>query len=130
MMLKKFTLTSTRRDEMINITDQVQEFITENNINEGSVLVFSPHTTAGITINAHPDPKRDMLDDFDKVFPRHHNLDLHMDGNTAAHMKSATVGASQQVIVTEGKVLLGKFQGIFFCEFDGPRPRTFYVKIQ
>jgi secondary thiamine-phosphate synthase enzyme len=130
-MLKKFTLKTNNRDQMIEVTHQVQKFISENNLREGSVVVYCPHTTAGITINenADPDVKRDMIRRFDEVYTWHHELDRHMEGNTAAHMKASTVGASQHVIITNGQLLLGTWQGIYFCEFDGPRTRTFYVKI-
>lgn len=130
-MLKKFTLKTSSRDQMIEVTQLVQDFIIEKNIKDGAVVVYCPHTTAGITINenADPDVKRDMIRRFNEVYPWHHPLDRHMEGNTAAHMKASTVGASQYVIVSDGRLLLGTWQGIYFCEFDGPRSRTFYLKI-
>ncbi|KIL76061.1 secondary thiamine-phosphate synthase enzyme YjbQ [Bacillus badius] len=130
-MLKKFTLTTTSRDQMIEVTEQVQQFVTEEAITEGAAVVYCPHTTAGVTINenADPDVKRDMLRRFDEVYPWSHELDRHAEGNTAAHMKASTVGSSQHVIIAAGRLLLGTWQGIYFCEFDGPRTRTFYVKI-
>jgi secondary thiamine-phosphate synthase enzyme len=130
-MLKKFMLKTNNRDEMVEVTHLVQDFISENNIHDGAVVVYCPHTTAGITINenADPDVKRDMIRRFDEVYPWHHKLDRHMEGNTAAHMKASTVGASQHIIITGGQLLLGTWQGIYFCEFDGPRNRTFYVKL-
>jgi secondary thiamine-phosphate synthase enzyme len=130
-MLKKFTIKTNSRDQMIEVTQQVQDFIREHSMQEGSIVVYCPHTTAGITINenADPDVKRDMIRRFDEVYPWHHQLDRHMEGNTAAHMKASTVGTSQYVIVTNGQLLLGTWQGIYFCEFDGPRNRTFYVKM-
>ncbi|KAB7707085.1 YjbQ family protein [Bacillus aerolatus] len=130
-MLKTFTLKTNNRDQMIDVTQQVQDFIMEKGIRDGAAVVYCPHTTAGITINenADPDVKRDMIRRFDEVYPWEHELDRHAEGNTAAHMKASTVGASQHVIITEGRLLLGTWQGIYFCEFDGPRTRTFYVKI-
>ncbi|KKK38515.1 hypothetical protein WQ57_07875 [Mesobacillus campisalis] len=130
-MLKKFTLKTGTRDEMIDVTQQVEGFIEEKGIKEGSVVIYCPHTTAGITINenADPDVKMDMIRRFDEVYPWNHSQDRHMEGNTAAHMKASTVGSSQHVIITEGQLLLGTWQGIYFCEFDGPRHRTFYVKV-
>ncbi|MED0668411.1 secondary thiamine-phosphate synthase enzyme YjbQ [Bacillus badius] len=130
-MLKKFTLTTTSRDQMIEVTEQVQQFVTEEAIIEGAAVVYCPHTTAGVTINenADPDVKQDMLRRFDEVYPWSHELDRHAEGNTAAHMKASTVGSSQHVIIAAGRLLLGTWQGIYFCEFDGPRTRTFYVKI-
>lgn len=116
---------------MVDVTQEIQRFVSETNIKDGIVIVYCPHTTAGITINenADPDVKTDMIRRFDEVFPWNHNLDRHMEGNTAAHMKASTVGASQQVIVEGGRLVLGTWQGIYFCEFDGPRHRNFYVKI-
>ncbi|MEH7237458.1 secondary thiamine-phosphate synthase enzyme YjbQ [Bacillus sp. JJ1562] len=130
-MLQKFTIQTNNRDQMIDVTDKVQAVVDESGIKEGAVIVYCPHTTAGITINenADPDVKRDMLRRFDEVYPWHHELDRHMEGNTAAHMKASTVGASQHVIIADRRLLLGTWQGIYFCEFDGPRTRTFYVKI-
>jgi secondary thiamine-phosphate synthase enzyme len=130
-MLKKFTIRTAKRDEMIDITKYVQDVVNESGVQEGIVVVYCPHTTAGITINenADPDVKRDMIRRFDEVYPWEHELDRHIEGNTAAHMKASTVGASQHVIVTEGKLLLGTWQGVYFCEYDGPRHRTFFVKV-
>jgi len=130
-MLKTFTIQTSSRDEMVEVTSLVQEFVSNNNLNEGAVIVYCPHTTAGITINenADPDVKLDMIRRFDETYPWHHRLDRHLEGNTAAHMKASTVGPSQHIIVTSGKLLLGTWQGVNFCEFDGPRTRTFYVKI-
>ncbi|MBM7703127.1 secondary thiamine-phosphate synthase enzyme YjbQ [Metabacillus iocasae] len=130
-MLKKYIIRTSSRDEMIEVTNMVQQVVGELGVKEGTVIVYCPHTTAGITINenADPDVKRDMIRRFDEVYPWHHELDRHMEGNTAAHMKVSTVGASQHVIVTDGHLLLGTWQGIYFCEFDGPRERTLYVKV-
>jgi len=130
-VLKKFTITTSKRDQIIDITEKVQGFIREQNRKEGAVIVYCPHTTAGITINenADPDVKRDLLRRFDEIYPWNHELDQHMEGNTAAHLKASTVGISQHVIITDGRLLLGTWQGIYFCEFDGPRTRSFFVKI-
>lgn len=129
-MLKKQAIETNRRDEMIEVTNDVQEFVNELAIKEGTVLIYCPHTTAGITINenADPDVKSDMLRRFDETFPWNLVKDMHAEGNTAAHMKASTVGSSQTVIITNGKLLLGTWQGIYFCEFDGPRNRHFYMK--
>lgn len=130
-MLKRFSLKTNSRDELVEVTHLVQDFVRNQNVLDGAVIVYCPHTTAGITINenADPDVKRDMIRRFDEVYPWHHELDRHLEGNTAAHMKASTVGASQHIIVTEGRLLLGTWQGIYFCEFDGPRTRDFYVKV-
>lgn len=130
-MLKKFSIRTNKRDEFYEVTAEVEKAVKESGIKEGVAIVYCPHTTAGITINenADPDVKRDMIRRFDEIYPWHHSLDRHMEGNTAAHMKASTVGSSQQIIISNGKLLLGIWQGIYFCEFDGPRTRTFYVKI-
>ncbi|MBM7605477.1 secondary thiamine-phosphate synthase enzyme [Metabacillus crassostreae] len=129
-MIKKHSINTNMRDEMIDITHHVQEFVTKENVQEGAVIVYCPHTTAGITINenADPDVKSDMLRRFDEIYPWNVVKDMHAEGNTASHMKASTVGASQTVIVSNGKLLLGVWQGIYFCEFDGPRVRDFYLK--
>ncbi|NSL52426.1 secondary thiamine-phosphate synthase enzyme YjbQ [Calidifontibacillus erzurumensis] len=130
-MLKKFTIYTKTRDQIIDITPLVQQFVTEQNIQDGAAIVYCPHTTAGITINenADPDVKIDMLRRLDEVYPWDHELDRHIEGNTAAHLKATTVGVSQHIIISEGRLLLGTWQGIYFCEFDGPRTRNFFVKI-
>jgi secondary thiamine-phosphate synthase enzyme len=129
-MLKQLTIQTSMRDEMIDVTKMVQAFVNEHGIQEGTILIYCPHTTAGITINenADPDVKSDMLRRFDDIYPWNVVKDMHAEGNTAAHMKASTVGASQTVIITNGRLLLGIWQGIYFCEFDGPRQRTFYMK--
>lgn len=131
VMLKKIMIKTKERDQMIDITEHVQNFVKEANVRDGAVVIYCPHTTGGITINenADPDVKLDFIRRLDEVFPWEHPLDRHMEGNTAAHLKASTVGPSQHVIVTDGQLLLGTWQGIYFCEFDGPRTRTVYMKI-
>jgi len=130
-MLKQWTIHTQKRDEFVDITSFVQSFVTETRVQEGMVVVYCPHTTAGITINENVDPDvtRDMIRRFDELYPWYHSMDRHSEGNTAAHMKASTVGSSVHVIVTKGQLLLGTWQGIYFCEFDGPRTRTFYTKV-
>lgn len=130
-MLKKNTLKTVKRDDMIDVTTEVQAFIKEKGIQEGVALIYCPHTTAGITINenADPDVKKDILRRLDEQYPWNHTLDLHMEGNTAAHLKSSTVGSSQQVIILKGSLVLGTWQGVYFCEFDGPRERQYFIKL-
>jgi secondary thiamine-phosphate synthase enzyme len=130
-LITKLTLRTDKRDKMIDITSEVQTFITKSGMADGVALVYCPHTTAGITINenADPDVKRDMLRRFDEIYPWSQALDLHGEGNTAAHMKASTVGASQHVIVHEGSLILGTWQGVYFCEFDGPRERNVFIKL-
>ncbi|KIL35904.1 hypothetical protein SD71_11005 [Cohnella kolymensis] len=129
-MLFKESLRTSRRDEMIDITRQVAALVSRQGMQEGLIVVYCPHTTAGIAINenADPDVKRDVLMRLDEVYPWSHPQYRHGEGNTASHLKAITTGTSQTVIVTEGKLLLGRWQGIYFCEFDGPRQREYYVK--
>ena len=130
-MLHEINVRSSHRDEMIDITGQVQRIVTQNDVREGLAVVYAAHTTAGITINenADPDVTRDLLRRLDEVFPWDSAADRHGEGNSAAHLKASMVGASQTVIISKGRLLLGRWQGIYFCEFDGPRTRTCYVKI-
>ncbi len=130
-MLHELQLQTTRRDEMLDITAQVKGILARENVQEGLVVVYSSHTTAGITINenADPDVQKDILRRLDELFPWDASGDRHLEGNSAAHLKASTVGASQTVIIHNGKLLLGRWQGLYFCEFDGPRSRTCYVKI-
>lgn len=116
---------------MIDVTAEVQGFLSEAGVESGTALVYCPHTTAGITINenADPDVKSDMVRRLDELYPWNHTLDLHDEGNTAAHLKASTVGSSQHVIIHQSRLVLGTWQGIYFCEFDGPRQRDFYVKL-
>jgi secondary thiamine-phosphate synthase enzyme len=130
-MVYKIELLSKKRDEMIDITAQVERFLEQEKVQEGLVVVYSSHTTAGITINenADPDVQRDILRRLDEIYPWNKAEDQHFEGNSAAHLKVSTIGTSQTIIIHNGQLLLGRWQGIYFCEFDGPRARTCYVKI-
>ncbi|RED76381.1 secondary thiamine-phosphate synthase enzyme YjbQ [Cohnella phaseoli] len=130
-MLIKETLTTSRRDEMIDITRQVAAAVAKQGVSAGLAIVYCSHTTAGIAINenADPDVKRDVLMRLDEVYPWEHPKYRHAEGNTASHLKAITTGTSQTVIVSGGRLLLGRWQGIYFCEFDGPRQREYYVKL-
>jgi len=113
-----------------NITPKVCEAIAKSGVKDGIVVVYCPHTTAGITINenADPDVVRDLLLGLDKAFPDRPEF-RHAEGNSTAHLKASAVGSSATVIVNGGKPVLGTWQGIYFCEFDPPRERTFFVKV-
>ncbi|KIL43749.1 secondary thiamine-phosphate synthase enzyme YjbQ [Jeotgalibacillus campisalis] len=131
-MIKKFTLTTTSRDEMIDITSNIQDWIAGQDIQDGIAVVTSLHTTAGITVNenADPDVKTDFLMRLDEVYPWEHPKDRHAEGNTASHLKTSTVGHAQTLVIEDGKLVLGTWQGIYFCEFDGPRHnRSYLVKL-
>lgn len=128
-MLKKFSL-KTEREGFYNITSYVRQALLESGAESGIAVVYCPHTTAGITINenADPDVVTDLLYALDKTYPDRPQF-RHSEGNSAAHLKSSCIGASETVIIEDGRLLLGTWQGIYFTEFDGPRVRTFYVKI-
>jgi secondary thiamine-phosphate synthase enzyme len=131
-MLHKVKLQTGKHAQMIDITSQVQGIIRQEKVDTGMALVYCPHTTAAITINenADPDVVHDILMRLEEMYPWNHSGDRHGEGNSAAHLKSSTIGASQLIPIAEGRLLLGTWQGIYFCEFDGPRQRYFYVKIQ
>ncbi len=130
-MLKTFELRTDHHDQMIDVTSEVETWIKEQGVQDGIVIVTTLHTTAGLTVNenADPDVKTDMLRRFSEVYPWEHSKDLHGEGNTAAHMKTSTVGHSQTLIIEQGNLLLGTWQGLYFCEFDGPRNRKFTAKV-
>lgn len=128
-MIKEFTL-QTGRNNWINITQQVRETLRESGATSGVCVVFCPHTTAGITINenADPDVVRDLIFALEKTYPDRPEF-RHAEGNSASHLKASVVGSSATLIVREGSLLLGTWQGVYFCEFDGPRTRRFFVEI-
>ncbi|MDQ1911672.1 secondary thiamine-phosphate synthase enzyme YjbQ [Paenibacillus sp. GD4] len=130
-MIHTLHFKTTRRDEMIEITRQIHDLLKQENIEEGIAVIYCPHTTAGITIqeNADPDVKHDVLMRLDEVYPWEHPKYRHAEGNTASHLKAMTVGSSQTVLISGSRLLLGRWQGIYFCEFDGPRERTCLVRL-
>lgn len=117
-------------EEFINITGKVRETLKKSGVQNGSCIVYCPHTTAGITVNenADPDVVRDLLEGLNRAFPDDPEF-LHHEGNSAAHLKSSAIGCSKTFIIENGALVLGTWQGIYFCEFDGPRTRKFYIKI-
>ncbi|MNV66075.1 hypothetical protein D3C71_1588100 [compost metagenome] len=130
-MLQLLEITTSKRDEMRDITREILSVVHKSGIKNGLAIVYCPHTTAGITINenADPDVKHDVLMRLDEVYPWKHPKYRHAEGNTASHLKAITTGSSQSVIIHNGELVLGRWQGIYFCEFDGPRNRQYYVKI-
>ncbi len=130
-MSQVFTIQTHQRDEMYEITSTLQAYLEEQRVNDGVMYIYCPHTTAGITINenADPDVVSDMLMRLDEVYPWEHPKYRHAEGNSASHLKASTVGSSQVVFIQNGKLLLGTWQGVYFCEFDGPRKRKYHVKI-
>ena len=118
------------RNQLLNITGEVDRIVSQSGVKEGTVRIFTMHTTAGLTINENADPSvvEDILMELDKIVPLNDNY-RHNEGNSAAHIKSSLFGASLTVFITGGRLLLGTWQGIFFCEFDGPRQRKVLVKV-
>ena len=116
--------------EMQEITDRVQEAVSERGIEDGICMLFVPHTTAAVTINenADPDVVRDFIMELDKIVPWDDGY-RHFEGNSAAHLKASIIGFSEHIIVENGRLQLGKWQGIYFCEYDGPRSRKLKIKI-
>lgn len=129
-MVKEILIQTNKRTEFIDITDKVQQIVIESGTKDGTVVVFIPHTTAGITINenADPDVQKDMIKQLNKTIPFEDSY-AHIEGNSAAHIKASIMGFSETVIIHKGQLLLGTWQGIYFCEFDGPRKRKAYIKI-
>lgn len=126
-MIRQFTLQTSKRNEFIDITSRIQDVIEE--VSEGVITVFSPHTTTAVTINENADPvvPRDILKKLEELIPQRDNLS-HMEGNSDAHIKASLFGSSVRVITKDSQLLLGTWQSIFFCEFDGPRTRNFYLQ--
>jgi len=129
-VLKIFSVPTHNRTEMLDITSDVQKVVQESKQQEGLCCVFIPHTTAGITINENADPsvQKDILYELNKVIPFDDNYS-HLEGNSAGHIKSSLIGSSVNIIIENGQLKLGTWQGIYFCEFDGPRTRKAWVKI-
>lgn len=128
--LFEFNIKTKKEQEFVDITNIINEAISEEEIESGFALVYCPHTTAGITINENGDPDvvRDMIMQLNKLIPVEGDY-KHLEGNSHAHLKSSYVGIDKNIIIYDGKLLLGKWQSIYFCEFDGPRNRKFFVKI-
>ncbi len=128
--MKYFEVPTRTRDQFVNITQQVQQTVHAMGITEGAVTVFVPHTTCGLTINENADPAvvSDMLKQLDVMVPFRQPFYEHAEGNSAAHVKASLMGCSLQVIVTCGHLELGVWQGIYLCEFDGPRTRRVWVQ--
>ena len=127
--MRTLTVKSHKQVELIDITDDVIKAILEDNITEGLAVIYTPHTTAAITINenADPDVSRDIIMGTDKLIPLRDDY-RHLEGNSAAHIKSSLFGASETLIINNGTPVLGTWQGIYFCEFDGPRQRHVHIQ--
>ena len=127
--MRTLTVNSHQQVELIDITGEVMNCILQDDIVEGLADIYTPHTTAAITINenADPDVSRDIIMGIDKLVPLHDEY-RHLEGNSAAHIKSSLFGASETLVINQGKPVLGTWQGIYFCEFDGPRQRRVHIQ--
>lgn len=127
--LARLSVPTSAREQFLDITARIQQAITDMGMKDGVVTVFVPHTTAAVTINenADPDVMHDMLFALEKTVPNHRQF-RHGEGNSTAHVKSSLFGPSLQVIAQNGRLVLGTWQGIYFCEFDGPRTRKLFVQ--
>lgn len=130
--MKTFDVSTDSRDQMIDITREVQRLVADSGVTAGHVIVYVPHTTAGATINenADPDVAHDLLAQLDKMVPWRQPFYQHAEGNSASHVKASMMGSSVTVLIDNGRLVLGRWQGIYLCEFDGPRPRKVHVSVK
>ena len=130
MQSESINVRTSKQNELLDITDRVQHFVSKSHVQSGICFVFVPHTTAGITINENADPsvRRDILYELEKVIPEQDNY-AHGEGNSAAHIKASLLGFSVTIFIENGHLSLGTWQGIYFAEFDGPRVREVWMRI-
>jgi len=128
--MNSFQVRSRSRSEMMDITSQVQAVVAGSGVECGACVVFVPHTTAGVTINENADPDvcRDILEALERAVPWQRDY-RHSEGNAAAHVKASLMGSACTVLIRGGSLVLGTWQGIYFCEFDGPRQRSIHVQV-
>ena len=129
--MEEIRVRTSRRSEMVEITDQVQQAVSRGGVREGAAVLQSLHTTAGLTINenADPDVVHDVLGKLERLVPHEEPFYRHAEGNSDSHLKTSFFGPSLTVIVSGGRLVLGRWQGIYLCEFDGPRERTVAVQL-
>jgi len=129
-VIKEIPIRTSSRVELVDITSKVEEVISASKVESGISIIFVPHTTAAVTINENADPsvQRDIIYELNKLVPFNDNYS-HTEGNSAAHIKSSIIGASRSIIIQDGSLKLGTWQGIYFCEFDGPRSRKVWITI-
>lgn len=127
--MQTIEIRSSHNQEFINITRQVQDALSLSNMADGVLVIYVPHTTAGITINESADPsvETDIVKDLNRLVPTSQEYYEHFEGNSSAHTMASLVGSSINVLVENGRLVLGRWQGVFFCEFDGPRTRKVYL---
>lgn len=129
-MFFEYSIKTDTRESLVDISDHILDAIVKSNVQHGIAIVFTPHTTSAITINENADPsvKKDIVKFLHEKIPENYGFS-HYEGNSDAHLKSSFFGPSLTLIINDGKIILGTWQGVYFCEFDGPRSRKFYVKI-
>jgi secondary thiamine-phosphate synthase enzyme len=129
---ENISVSTKNRNQLIDITSKVQSLVSKSGITNGDVIVYCPHTTAAITINENADPSvlHDILLTLEELLPQNRSGYRHFEGNSDSHCKSSLVGCSEQIMFENGSLTLGTWQGIFFCEFDGPRSRKVYIQIR
>jgi len=129
-MTKTIPISTRSRTEFIDVTGKVRQVVKESGVKDGTCTVYVPHTTAAVTINENADPsvRRDVLASLNKLIPVDADYS-HSEGNSAAHIKASIIGSSETIIVVDGRLALGTWQGIYYCEFDGPRRRTLLVQV-
>jgi secondary thiamine-phosphate synthase enzyme len=120
-----------QRSEIVDVTDAVRKLVRQHHVRDGMVICYVPHTTAAVTINGNydPDVKHDLLRKLDELIPKTETYYQHDEGNSDSHVKTSLVGNSATVLIENGDLVLGRWQGVYFCEFDGPREREMYVKL-
>ncbi len=130
-MIYSIDIRTSQRSEFVDITARIEKVVKESRVSEGVCYVFTPHTTAGLTINENADPsvKKDIINILNILVPKKGNYH-HSEGNSDAHVKSSIMGGEKTVFIENSRLRLGTWQGIFLCEFDGPRKREVWVKIQ
>lgn len=128
--MKTIDVSTSTRSQLVDITDKVRKALAESGVKDGLCVLWVPHTTAGITINENADPSvaRDILMELDRRIPWEDGY-AHSEGNSAAHVKSSLVGCEKTLLIEGGRLALGTWQGVYFCEFDGPRKRQVWLKI-
>jgi len=128
--MKRISVSTTKKEEFVDITSKIERIVKDSNVREGVCIVFCPHTTCGLTINENADPsvRRDIISTLRKIVPDNFNYS-HLEGNSPAHIKSSLLGCYLVVLIEGGILQLGTWQGIFLCEFDGPRTREVWIEI-
>ncbi len=128
--MQTIRITTKERDEFVDITKDVSKFLSQAKIDSGLCIIFCPHTTAALTINENADPsvKKDIINHLGRLIPEGKGYS-HLEGNSDSHIKASVLGSSLNIIVEGGRLALGTWQGVYFCEFDGPRSRKVYVKV-